>query len=163
MILKLLEAVIVYHRARLYLMILKLLKPILIIRNSSSPKVTCPASRKKCSSNIALTSFNYTIVTHNYLFLFIYILSSWAFANLKIFFKENEFITSKRSELYGRTDFLASCGGLIGLFIGVTALSFVEFFYYFTLRLAWTLRMYRYGKSKKSPRNSISLAPKETY
>lgn len=67
-------------------------------------------------------------------------------AQLKIYFKENEFVTSKRIELYGLTYFLASCGGLLSLFIGVTALSFVEIFYYFTLRLVWTFRMYRSKK-----------------
>lgn len=71
-----------------------------------------------------------------------------SYGNLKIYFKENEFITSKRSELYGRTEFLAACGGLLGLFLGVTALSFIEIFYYFTLRLVWTLRLYRYRKGE---------------
>lgn len=35
-------------------------------------------------------------------------------ARLTIFFKEAQFITSKRSELYGLTDFMANCGGLLG-------------------------------------------------
>lgn len=35
-------------------------------------------------------------------------------ARLVIFFKDLQFITSRRSELYGLTDFLASCGGLLG-------------------------------------------------
>lgn len=67
-------------------------------------------------------------------------------ARLKVQFRENEFLTSKRTELFGVTYFLASCGGLLSLFIGVTTLSFVEIFYYLTLRLVWTLRFYRYGK-----------------
>lgn len=33
-----------------------------------------------------------------------------------MFFKANKFISNQRSELYGRTDFLAHCGGLLGLF-----------------------------------------------
>lgn len=82
--------------------------------------------------------------------------SNQSYGNLKIYFKENEFITSKRSELYGRTEFLAACGGILGLFIGVTALSFVEIFYYFTLRLAWTLQMYRYKKSDKSTPSTMN-------
>lgn len=60
-------------------------------------------------------------------------------ARLSIFFKENQFITSKRSELFGMTDFLASCGGLFGLFMGVSAFSVVEFFF-FTLRLLFNVR-----------------------
>lgn len=37
-------------------------------------------------------------------------------SHLTIFFKESQFITSKRSELYGLIDFLANCGGLLGKF-----------------------------------------------
>lgn len=56
------------------------------------------------------------------------------FARLYIYFKEAQFITSKRSELYGTTDFLANCGGLLGLFMGVSLLSLVEIFYYLVIR-----------------------------
>lgn len=56
-------------------------------------------------------------------------------ARLSIYFKETQFITSKRSELYGPTDFLANCGGLLGLFMGVSLLSIVEIMYYLTIRL----------------------------
>lgn len=81
-----------------------------------------------------------------------------------IYFKESQFMTSRRSELYGITDFLgnytlhdliffsfetfilcglfltsffpvsASCGGLLGLFSGFSILSLVEIIYYVTLR-----------------------------
>lgn len=54
---------------------------------------------------------------------------------LAIYFKENQFITSKRSELYGITDFLANCGGIFGLFMGFSILSIFEMIYYFSLRL----------------------------
>ncbi|XP_055920744.1 pickpocket protein 28 [Eupeodes corollae] len=56
-------------------------------------------------------------------------------SKLSMHFKDNQFITSKRSELYGITDFVANCGGLLGLFMGFSALSIVEFFYHFTVRL----------------------------
>lgn len=51
-----------------------------------------------------------------------------------VFFKEAQFITSRRSELYGQTDFLANCGGLLGLFMGFSILSLVEILYFLTLR-----------------------------
>lgn len=54
---------------------------------------------------------------------------------MKIFFKTDEFITNKRSELFGRTDFIANCGGLLGLFMGVSILSIVEIIYYFIVHL----------------------------
>lgn len=74
-------------------------------------------------------------------------------ARLSIFFKENQFITSKRSELYGPTDFLANCGGLLGLFMGVSLLSIVEMIYYCTLRLCCNLRGRR--NRKIAARNKI--------
>ncbi|XP_041982502.1 uncharacterized protein LOC121735666 [Aricia agestis] len=72
--------------------------------------------------------------------------------NLKIFFKEGQFITSKRSELYGRSDFIANCGGLLGLFLGFSLLSAVEILYFSTLRI-WCLlwKNHRDKQSMKSP------------
>lgn len=58
------------------------------------------------------------------------------YSRLTIFFKDSYFVTSKRSELYGSADFLADTGGLLGLFMGVSILSLIEIFYYFTLRVA---------------------------
>lgn len=75
-------------------------------------------------------------------------------ARLTIFFKEAQFITSKRSELYGLTDFMANCGGLLGLFMGVSILSLIEILYYITLRLACNLN-YRRKKRNKIRRASI--------
>ncbi|XP_075146228.1 ripped pocket [Haematobia irritans] len=61
-------------------------------------------------------------------------------SRLSIYFKENQFITSKRSELYGVTDFLANCGGIFGLFMGFSILSMVEVIYHFSLRLWSNMR-----------------------
>lgn len=72
------------------------------------------------------------------------------FARLSIFFKEAQFITSKRSELYGPTEFLANCGGLLGLFMGVSLLSIVEIVYFCTLRLICNLRMRNERRRKAS-------------
>ncbi|XP_037032181.1 pickpocket protein 28-like [Bradysia coprophila] len=71
-------------------------------------------------------------------------------SQLWIYFKENQFITSKRSELFGPTDFLASCGGLLGLFMGASFLSIVELLYFLSLRLWCNLRsrMHRKRKNK---------------
>jgi Amiloride-sensitive sodium channel len=44
-------------------------------------------------------------------------------------------MTSERQERYGRTDFLANCGGLLGLFLGISVISLLEIFYYCTIRL----------------------------
>lgn len=76
-------------------------------------------------------------------------------ARLAIFFKESQFITSKRSELYGQTDFLANCGGLLGLFMGVSLLSIVELIYHLSLRLCCNLR----SRVSHKNRNKISINP----
>ncbi|XP_047522137.1 pickpocket protein 28-like [Pieris napi] len=57
-----------------------------------------------------------------------------------VFFKEAQFIASRRSELFGPYDFLANCGGLLGLFMGFSILSVVEIIYFLTLRLYYLLR-----------------------
>ncbi|XP_044272487.1 pickpocket protein 28-like [Tribolium madens] len=61
---------------------------------------------------------------------------------LTIFFKDMQFITSERNELYGQTDFLANCGGLLGLFTGFSFLSIVEIFYFLSLRLICNVKKY---------------------
>lgn len=61
---------------------------------------------------------------------------------LTISFKEMQFITSERNELYGSTDFLANCGGLLGLFTGFSFLSMVEMIYFLTLRLICNIRKF---------------------
>ncbi|KFB49418.1 AGAP011610-PA-like protein [Anopheles sinensis] len=53
---------------------------------------------------------------------------------LSIHFKVPRFIPIKRSELFGVSDFLANCGGVLGLFMGVSILSIVEIIYYCTLK-----------------------------
>lgn len=71
-------------------------------------------------------------------------------SRIVIFFKEQQFITSKRAELYGSTDFLAYLGGFLGLFLGVSVLSVIEVIYYFTLKMCCTMRIV---ESKKPQQN----------
>jgi acid-sensing ion channel, other len=56
-------------------------------------------------------------------------------SRLVVSFKEAQFMASKRSELYGKNEFFANCGGLLGLFMGISFMSFIELFYYFSIRL----------------------------
>ncbi|XP_026321153.1 pickpocket protein 28 isoform X2 [Hyposmocoma kahamanoa] len=78
------------------------------------------------------------------------------YARVMIFFKEAQFITSRRSELYGQTDFLANCGGLLGLFMGFSILSVIEILYFLTLRLLCMFYRRRVAKNKAS-----TVSPKE--
>lgn len=40
------------------------------------------------------------------------------------------FIAQQRAELYGMIDFIANMGGLLGLFTGVSIISFIEIVYF---------------------------------
>lgn len=60
-----------------------------------------------------------------------------------IYFKNSEFLALHRKELYGPTDFLANCGGLLGLFLGFSIVSLIEIVYFITLRLWCSARQRR--------------------
>ncbi|GBP37386.1 Pickpocket protein 28 [Eumeta japonica] len=56
------------------------------------------------------------------------------YSRLLVYFKDSQFASMTRSELFGMTDFLANCGGLLGLFLGFSFLSLVEIIYFISLR-----------------------------
>lgn len=56
-----------------------------------------------------------------------------------------QFLTQERNELYGPTDFWASCGGLLGLFTGFSFMSGLEILYYLTLR--FICNIYKFGRN----------------
>jgi amiloride-sensitive sodium channel len=58
----------------------------------------------------------------------------------RIFFKDNNFISMERNELFGDTDFWANCGGLLGLFTGFSVMSFFEIIYFLSMR--WMCNMF---------------------
>ncbi|XP_055321187.1 pickpocket protein 28-like isoform X2 [Sitodiplosis mosellana] len=62
------------------------------------------------------------------------------FSRVVISFKEELFTPSRRLEYYNFSNFLANSGGLFGLFMGASLLSFIELIYYFTLRVFFTRR-----------------------
>lgn len=72
------------------------------------------------------------------------------FATISIFFKDSQFLTSQRSELVGLNDFVSSCGGLLGLFMGVSILSIVELAYYASLRLFCSMRSLRMDEKRET-------------
>lgn len=58
-------------------------------------------------------------------------------------FNDNKFSTTKRIVLFSQNDLLANCGGLLGLFIGISLLSILEIIYYLTIRTYLTFRKNR--------------------
>ncbi|KAL1396785.1 hypothetical protein pipiens_010268 [Culex pipiens pipiens] len=75
-------------------------------------------------------------------------IESMQLSYLGIYYKEPQFMTSKRSELYGMTDFLANCGGIMGLCMGISLLSLVELVYFCSVRPAMLYRGNRKRKRK---------------
>lgn len=68
---------------------------------------------------------------------------------LTIYFKNPLVRRNIAVETYSFTDFFAICGGLLGLFLGVSFLSIVEIIYFVTLRLFWTIYQSRPKKAEK--------------
>lgn len=70
-----------------------------------------------------------------------------------------------QSELYSFSEFLSVCGGLLGLFLGVSALSIIEIAYHFTLRLFWSIhhrKMNRIGPSSAQETDSQDESQKRS-
>ncbi|XP_068618051.1 pickpocket protein 28-like [Battus philenor] len=81
------------------------------------------------------------------------------FTRVVIFFKEALVTTSLRSKLYDLTDLLATCGGLLGLFLGFSVLSLAEILYFLTLRICctiWRKKKIKNGKLDKNNAHYIS-------
>ncbi|XP_050298544.1 pickpocket protein 28-like [Anthonomus grandis grandis] len=80
-------------------------------------------------------------------------------SQIEIYFKSSTFIPQERNGLFGLFDFLSNVGGLLGLFIGFSLLSMVEFIYFLSLRIICNLKLYHtwYGKPE-SPQNRSNIA-----
>ncbi|KAL1377438.1 hypothetical protein pipiens_004178 [Culex pipiens pipiens] len=64
-------------------------------------------------------------------------------SKVSIHFKEAEFLSMRRGELFGLTDFIANCGGVLGLCLGVSFVSLVELLYYCVARPLQLLKTVR--------------------
>jgi acid-sensing ion channel, other len=51
-------------------------------------------------------------------------------------YKDSDYFPMVRYQEFKTKDYLSYVGGLLGLFAGISVLSIIEFFYFFTLRLA---------------------------
>ncbi|CAH0703077.1 unnamed protein product [Spodoptera exigua] len=78
-------------------------------------------------------------------------LESYNYSKLEIYFKKPRFLSMRRSELFGIIDFLANCGGLLGLFLGFSFLSLMEIIYFVTLRSANELTDYLMASNQRRP------------
>ncbi|XP_037826366.1 pickpocket protein 28-like [Lucilia sericata] len=56
-------------------------------------------------------------------------------SRVTVYYRESQFTAIKRTVLYDLTQLIANCGGIFGLFMGISMLSVIEFIYFFSLRL----------------------------
>lgn len=66
--------------------------------------------------------------------------STYKYSKIEWIFKNPNYVGMIRSNIFGMTDFIAQCGGLLGLFLGFSFLTIVEILYYVTLRLGCIIR-----------------------
>lgn len=66
---------------------------------------------------------------------------------IAVLFKNQQYYNLYRSELYGTMDFIAACGGILSLFMGISLLSVIEIIYFATLRL--TCNLHKRNMAKK--------------
>lgn len=84
---------------------------------------------------------------------------------MSIFFKEEEFYVSKRSELYSGFELVGTIGGLLGLYMGISVLSVLELIYYFSLRLFCISRMQKIEEKRLQQQQQVAagmIAPQAT-
>lgn len=85
------------------------------------------------------------IKINHYLNIFIsfFDVSSIQQTRLSIFFESTQVETVLRYEVYSFAEVLVICSGLLGLFLGISAISIIELLYYATLRIFWIIRLGR--------------------
>lgn len=71
---------------------------------------------------------------------------SLKYSRLEVYFKKSRYLSMRRSELFGWTDFVANIGGLLGVFLGFSFLSLVEIIYFATIRIGVALKRDREGE-----------------
>ncbi|XP_055307692.1 pickpocket protein 28-like [Sitodiplosis mosellana] len=76
-------------------------------------------------------------------------------SDVSISFKDYSITSIQKSDRYQWSDFLSVCGGLLGLFLGVSAFSIIEFIYFSTVRLFCTV--WTSNSVTSSDRNAIKI------
>jgi Amiloride-sensitive sodium channel len=56
------------------------------------------------------------------------------FSSFTVMFSDDQYVAYRRCETHGIVELMSIVGGLLGLFLGVSVLTVIEFFYFFTFR-----------------------------
>lgn len=74
---------------------------------------------------------------------------------ITVLFKDQQYFASLRSELYGTMEFMATSGGILSLFMGISLLSLIEIFYFATIRLTCNLHKRNLAKKRMLAQQNI--------
>ncbi|XP_023163345.2 pickpocket protein 28 [Drosophila hydei] len=74
-------------------------------------------------------------------------------SRLTVYFKEHQFTAIKRTILFGVSTLISNCGGIFGLFMGISSLSFIELVYFFSMRIC--------GSCSQRRKRKVMIVPKE--
>ncbi|EDW00649.1 pickpocket protein 28 [Drosophila grimshawi] len=70
-------------------------------------------------------------------------------SRLTVYFKEHQFTAIKRTILFGVSTLISNCGGIFGLFMGISSLSFIELVYFFSMRICGSCSQRRKRKAMR--------------
>lgn len=84
--------------------------------------------------------FSYIVIT---------IYARYSSSIVSILYQDSDFIPLKRSELFGKSDLVASCGGILGLFLGISLISCIEFVYFCAVRPFFYLKQEKVAPTPK--------------
>lgn len=110
-------------------------------------------------AEILKTDFHLKRFIKNFIDFDSYFDNTTSFSKIEMFFKKPQFVSMRRSELFGLTDFLANIGGLLGVFLGFSFLSLIEIMYFLTLRVGVSLKR-DLREEKKIRANSLKIVQK---
>ncbi|KAI8118090.1 Pickpocket protein 28 [Lucilia cuprina] len=116
-----------------------------ILTNQTIKKTRDPKVKIMCDCKPACNSLEYNFeITQGYVNINAYLKASrlvedagddYIESDLIVHYKESQFTAIKRTVIYDRTQFIANCGAIFGLFMGGSIISLIEFIYFFSLRL----------------------------
>jgi Amiloride-sensitive sodium channel len=70
----------------------------------------------------------------------------FSYSAMDMVFREAHFVAFKRTQLFGKTELLANCGGLLNLFLGFSVTSILELIYFCTIRLVCNFKRHMLRK-----------------
>lgn len=66
---------------------------------------------------------------------------TYHFTDVTVRFSSSEFLPKRRQESYSNLNLWSAIGGTLGLFVGASVISAMEFVYYFTIKIWFNLFM----------------------